>query len=381
MSLSTQERDRRYGQLRADMQREGLDVHIVYGSSGRSGNRTGHIAYVSNFRPFSAGQQVLVFPLEGEPVLFVGVENQRIEALRTSWLTDVRCNPRTPVLSELCGYLKETLGAGKRIGIASLHLMPAAWYQKLQEEVPAKEWVEAGELILERRLVKSDEEIALLRRAAELSDKMWDHLRENVREGMTELEIRTEMDRAIMPGGGTENFNMMGLASMADGGEAPWGYVIPPTDRKIKRGDAVLFEISPRVEGYWNQIVRVLCLGPAAKWLTDAYDVVRLARDESLKHLRPGEPMVAMITATKRVIEEHGYDMWPYGLAHLTGLDLGIYPFTEDTTGTLMPGMGVVVHPMFPLGPDRQLFMGETYVVTEDGYEPLNRCSDELACL
>ena len=53
------------------MGREGLDVLVVYGNSGRQGPRTGNLAYVSNFISFS-GQQILVFPREGEPVLFVG---------------------------------------------------------------------------------------------------------------------------------------------------------------------------------------------------------------------------------------------------------------------------------------------------------------------
>ena len=117
-SLSTQERDRRQGQLRADMKRAGLDVLIVYGNSGRLGPRTGNLAYVSNFRSFS-GQQALVFPLEGEPVLFVGVDNQRIEALRTGWVADVRCSPLEPVPEQVCGYVKKSIGAAKRIGVSS----------------------------------------------------------------------------------------------------------------------------------------------------------------------------------------------------------------------------------------------------------------------
>ena len=133
-----------------------------------------------------------------------------------------------------------------------------AWYQQLQDQVSAKEWVEAGDLVWKLRLVQSDEEVEMSRHAARLGDKVWNHLCDFIREGVTELDMRAEMDRVIIPEGGTENFNMMGLASMANGGEAPWGYVIPQTDRPIKNGDAVLLEISPRVRGYWNQIVRVL---------------------------------------------------------------------------------------------------------------------------
>ena len=173
----------------------------------------------------------------------------------------------------------------------------------------------------------------------------------------------------------------MGLASMANGGEAPWGYVIPQTDRPIKQGDAVLLEISPRVRGYWNQIVRVLALGEAEKWLVDAHQVVREARDASLEHMKPGEPMVGMVTAMNDVFEKHGYEVWPYGLVHLTGLDLTDYMITPLSEGELEPGMVVTTHPMFNLGPNRQIFWGETYLVTDDGHEPLNTSTDELVCL
>ncbi len=362
------------------MEREGIDVLVVYGNSGRQGPRTGNLAYVSNFISFS-GQQILVFPREGEPVLFVGVENQRIESLRNGWIADTRCEALTPVPAQACKHLNEIAPAGARIGVSSLAIMPAAWYRQLQEQVKAKEWTEAGELIWELRLVQSDEEVAMSRHAAELGDKVWDHLRGFVREGVTELEIRAEMDRVIIPEGGTENFNMMGLAGMANGGEAPWGYVIPQTDRAVRGGDALLLEISPRVRGYWNQIVRVLTLGEPAQWLVDAHQVVREARDASLESMQPGAPMVGMVTAMNEVFEKHGYEVWPYGLVHLTGLDLTDYMITPVSEGELRPGMVVTTHPMFNLGPNRQIFWGETYLITDEGYEPLNRSTDELACL
>lgn len=380
MSLSTKERDRRHVRLRADLDRENLDFLVLYGNSGRQGPRTGNLAYISNFRSFS-GQQALVFPSKGEPVLFVGVENQRIEAKRTGWIEDVRCEAMTPVPSQVCNFLKEASDSGKRIGISTLSIIPVSWYEQFQDQVPAKEWVEAGELVWKPRLIQSGEEIEMSRRAAELGDRIWNRLKGCIHEGITELEIRAEMDRIIIPAGGTENFNMMGLGSMANGGEAPWGYVIPQTDRAMKKGDAVLLEISPRVEGYWNQLVRVLALGPASDWLTEAYAVVRHARDAALKKLLPGRPMVEMVDAMDKVFRTRGYEVWPYGLVHITGLDLTDYMITPKSVGDLEPGMVVTVHPMYNLGPDRQIFWGETYVVTENGFDPLNCCSDELACL
>jgi Xaa-Pro aminopeptidase len=149
----------------------------------------------------------------------------------------------------------------------------------------------------------------------------------------------------------------------------------------VKRGEALLLEISPRVDGYWNQIGRILTIGTPAEWLREAYEVVRVARDECLKHLRPGGEMAAMITTMLGVIESHGNKMWHYGLAHITGLDLTDYMITPESTGRFAAGMVITVHPMLQLGADKQIFWGETYLVTPDGYEPLNRAPDDLVAV
>ena len=91
--------------------------------------------------------------------------------------------------------------------------------------------------------------------------------------------------------------------------------------------------------------------------------------------------MVEMVDAMDKVFRTRGYEVWPYGLVHITGLDLTDSMITPMSVGNLEPGMVVTVHPMYNLGPDRQIFWGETYVVTENGFDPLNCCSDELACL
>lgn len=379
MTFSIQERDRRWGLIRAGMAKESLDLLLVYGNSGRQGPRSGNLAYVSAYRPFS-GQQLLVFPREGEPVMFVGVENQRIEAQRNSWIRDARCSPLASVPTQACDYLRGIVGNVKRIGLSSEALIPLAWYQQLQKEIPGKEWVESGEMIIKNRFIQSAEEIAASRRAAAAADRVWDRLCSCVKEGMSEFELRAEMDGAVIPLGGVENFNMLSLGSMDNGGEAPWGYVIPQTERKVKKGDALLLEISPRVDGYWNQIVRILTVGAPAPWLVQAFDAVQMARDASLKHLKPGGQMSSMVDAMLKVIEGSGkgYKMWPYGLAHNLGLDLADYQITPESTGTFETGMVITVHPMFKLGTDREMFYGETYLVTESGYESLNKALDKL---
>ena len=377
MNFTEKEGVRRHKKLRENMAEANIDVLVVYGNNGRMGIYSGNLAYVSNFISFS-GQQALVFPLEGDPVLFVGVENQRIEAIRKSWIKDTRCEAMTSVTMQVCDYLNEIGVEGKRVGVSSFSIMPVSWYEQFQQNLSPQEWVDASELVWKERLIQSDEEIVMSKHSAKLGDAAWNRIRECAGEGISELEIRAEMDAVMLPGAGTENFNMMGLGSMANGGEATWGYVIPQTDRKMEKGDAVLLEISPRVNGYWNQLVRVLCLGQPESWLTEAYDLVRRARDATLEVLGPDKPMIGLVDAMNKVFADSGREVWPYGLVHLTGLDLTDYMITPKSTGTLKPNQIVTVHPMYQLSPNRQIFWGESYVITEDGFEPINISSDKL---
>ena len=311
-------------------------------------------------------------------MLFVGVENQRIEAIRKSWIKDTRCEAMTSVTMQVCDYLNEIGVEGKRVGVSSFSIMPVSWYEQFQQNLSPQEWVDASELVWKERLIQSDEEIVMSKHSAKLGDAAWNRIRECAGEGISELEIRAEMDAVMLPGAGTENFNMMGLGSMANGGEAPWGYVIPQTDRKMEKGDAVLLEISPRVNGYWNQLVRVLCLGQPESWLIEAYDLVRRARDATLEVLGPDKPMIGLVDAMNKVFADSGREVWPYGLVHLTGLDLTDYMITPKSTGTLKPNQIVTVHPMYQLSSNRQIFWGESYVITENGFEPINISSDKL---
>ena len=79
-----------------------------------------------------------------------------------------------------------------------------------------------------------------------------------------------------------------------------------------------------------------------------------------------------------KVFADSGREVWPYGLVHLTGLDLTDYMITPKSTGTLKPNQIVTVHPMYQLSSNRQIFWGESYVITENGFEPINISSDKL---
>ena len=142
-----------------------------------------------------------------------------------------------------------------------------------------------------------------------------------------------------------------------------------------------LLEITPRVEGYWNQVVRLVSLGEPPEDIPKAHDACLAAKRSALERLKPGETFTAVAEAIGGTLEKHGYSMKGVGSVHTTGLDLSESTMNLDNERKIEPGLLVTVHPMMATGDWRQLFVGESYFLHEDRLERLNHCDEEIAVL
>lgn len=379
MELSLEERDRRYRAVRDAMGRAGLGAIWLQANHGLGGHHNGNFTYLTNYRPFF-GSSVLLFPLDGEPYLFTQGENRAIVARRAGWIQEVQA-AGVPAEAALLHW-KERPPPGGRVGVSSLDNLPAPVWSRLREGLPELSWVEAGPLVFTLRLRKSAAEVALARQSAGLSDDAWAAARQALRPGVSEAALVAAIEGTTRAGGSEDSFHMVAAGRVEETGGIPYtGRVVPPTLRPMERGECVLLEISPRVGGYWNQIVRLFCLGPPPRVLVEAHRVCLDAKARALEAIRPGVALSEIMKAIHRVAGRAGLTAKPPGCAHLIGLDLGETTITEETTMLAEPGMLVTLHPMLDLGTGRQLFAGETYLVMDAGCERLNRCPDEIVTL
>lgn len=379
MELSREERDRRYRAVRKAMGQAGLAAIWLQAHQGVGGHHNGNFTYLTNYRPFF-GSSVFLFPAEGGPVLFTQGENQVIAARRAGWVEEVHTAGR-PAEAAL-GHWKKTPPPGGRVGVSTLDSFPASVWARLREECPDLSCVEAGPLVFAHRLKKTAAELAIAREGAAASDDAWRVAREVLRPGIRETELMAAIEGKTRAAGSEESFHMLAAGRLEGPGGIPYtGCVVPPTQRPMERGETLLLEISPRVGGYWDQIVRLFSLGPPPKVLLDAHRACLDAKARALEALRPGVALGEVMRAINRVAVGAGLTAKPPGCAHLIGLDLSETIITEDITMPAESGMLVTLHPMFDLGAGRQLFTGETYRVTEAGCEGLHRSPDEIVVL
>jgi Xaa-Pro aminopeptidase len=227
------------------------------------------------------------------------------------------------------------------------------------------------------RLVKSEEEIAWLRRGAALSDAGFKELLENTRPGMTESELANLVERAYVGQGGTTFIHYIGVTSMADP-----HICVPPqftSSRKVKTGDVVFCELSASFWDYSGQVLRSFTVGADPTPLyRDLHATAEAAFDAVTAKVRHGTTMQEIVDAAG-VIEERGFTIYD-DLMH--GFGGGYFPPIVGSRSrpagplpdmTLEENMTVVVQPNVVSPKDNAgVQVGELIRVTRSGFERLH---------
>lgn len=378
MEFTSVERERRYQIVKANMETEGLDALIVFGSTGIGIPQNGNYTYISNHK-LIYNTALIYFPLKGEPIMFVPGENQLLDAKRTTWIEDVRL--AVPPADHVCEMLKSSSSKPEKIGISSLAAFPSGFLSKFKSEFPNIEFCEASSTISSARIVKSEEEKEIARRCSEIADAGLNCSLEILKPGMTELQWRAEVEKVMTAQGAIGGFNMIGVGKSEGEDDIFRGFVVPPTNRQFRAGDLALLEISPCLSGYYSQIVRLVSFGEPPQWIQTYHGACIAAKKKALAQLKPGNSFIQVGEAIRDGLMASGYEMKGVGSAHTIGLDLSETFMNLTNPGVVEIDQIVTMHPMVTIGDWRQLFVGETYVVNSDGPESLTKFEDQIVCI
>lgn len=155
---------------------------------------------------------------------------------------------------------------------------------------------------------------------------------------------------------------------------------------------AIVMDIFPRNEktGYWGDITRTVCRGPAPAELKRLYNAVKAAQAAALRAVKPGICADEVHSAAKAVFEQRGYETkeaegrhvgFIHGTGHGVGLDIHEGPRIGISGETLEAGNVVTIEPglYYPgLGGVR---IEDTIVVTETGWRYLAPCPKKFELL
>jgi len=268
------------------------------------------------------------------------------------------------------------LPTGGSIAIAGLEIMPQAFLPLPNRDSNGA--ATATYLVEELRRVKTADELARIRQAAELSDRGYQHFAQVAEVGMTEYELVAEVEAFLKSNGAEDNFMLI-----ASGGTEVVG-MKPPTERKLQPGDSVTTELTPQIDGYWAQICRTLVIGePSAKQL-EAFAIFAEARQAAEDLLKPGVNIADVARVQNDVFRKFGYGEYTGPkYTRVRGHNLGLHPdenpyVLEDVNYIVKEGMVVIAHPNTYLPLSGYMVFGDTLLVTANGCTSLNTTERKL---
>ena len=183
--LSLKEKERRWSLLRERLQKAGLSALIVYG-----GSQLGvPVHYLT--RVWGTRNNMVIFPVDGEPVFLIPSNSGQTPegtARQGCWidLENIRISPN--LATDAAKLIIKMKLHKSKIGIDSFRWWPVFDYQAFSELCPGVQLVESHRLFGEIRGPKSPEELAVMRKAIEISDVAHYTFLANLKPGITEAE-------------------------------------------------------------------------------------------------------------------------------------------------------------------------------------------------
>jgi len=360
-SLGPEVFQRRLERARAELQARRLDLLIATPGT--------NYEYLTGYNPGRSERLIaLLLPVAGAPaVVCPAFEVERIK--------------RHSVITELHGWdeqddphtlVRDTVRRlTSRSGSGTIALESSTAYQtflRLGRALPGWKFVDAAPLTERLRVIKSPEEVALLRRAIAITQDAMAATFAQLAVGTSEVQVAQalsrEMEQRGAPGGGLVQFGPS--SALPHGG---------PAGPVLAREAVVLIDCGCRVGGYTSDITRTIWFGdhPSDEF-RNVFNLVHDAQTAAMELGRPGTPCEEMDRAARKVIAAAGSGpFFTHRLGHGLGMD-GHEPeyLVEGNKTRLEPGMVCTIEPgIYQLG-KFGVGIEDDCIMTENGVEVLS---------
>ena len=261
-----------------------------------------------------------------------------------------------------------------RIGFEA-DTLPYAEYQTLAEG-GRLELVPRSRLVESLRAVKDESELASLRRACAITDRVYAHLAEVRFIGRSEAELAWRVEELFHEEGADRAaFDII----VAAGANASKPHATA-SKRRIEAGETVVVDAGGVFEGYTSDYTRTFATGPLPRELEEAYAVCLEAQQAALAGLHAGMTGVEGDALAREVVERSRFaGTFGHGLGHGLGLEVHEAPrLSSESSDTLVSGNVVTVEPGIYLEGRGGIRIEDDVVIANGGVENLSSFTKEL---
>ena len=250
-------------------------------------------------------------------------------------------------------------------------------YSAIDDGLPAgSRLVPIGPILELERMVKSPEEIDLIRRSVDANSKAFDAALRKLKPSMTEADLAGELEYQMRRNGAEKPAFETIVASGAHS-------ALPhaqPRPQKLASNQLLLIDMGAVLGGYSSDMTRTVHLGKPPAKTRKLYRAVLESQLAAIDAVRSGVTAGQVDKAARSVLKRHGMDgLFIHSTGHGLGLEIHEPPRLGRKDETLLrPGMAVTIEPGAYMEGYGGVRIEDTVVVTENGCEVLTPTTKEM---
>jgi Xaa-Pro aminopeptidase len=218
----------------------------------------------------------------------------------------------------------------------------------LQALLPGVLFVSGTSILRQQRVIKSEEEIAVMRKAGEITEAAFADVVRNLKHGMTELEVISEVNYQLRRHGSLGESFTTSMYNSGPNHELIFGDRADKSLRVLKPPVALLFDFGSIYGGFCYDYGRTVSFGAPSAEFQKVYDLVMQSQAAGVAALKAGVHTTTQTdAAARKVIEDAGYGKeFRHRLGHGIGMDVHEPPFlTKGDETLLQEGMLFTIEP------------------------------------
>lgn len=242
-------------------------------------------------------------------------------------------------------------------------------YETLVQKLPGVALTSLNRAPEALRMVKDEDELAQMEKACALSSQAFDYICGVIKPGMTEQQLKLELEYRMLSLG-ADSVAFSTIVASGPNGSLPHAV---PGSRRVEKGDMVTLDFGARVNGYCADMTRTVAVGEPSAKMKEIYAIVLEAQMTCQDALAPGKVCKDIDALARDIIGKAGYgEHFGHGLGHGVGIDIHEEPrLSRVGVELLTPGHVVTVEPGIYLPGIGGVRIENTCVITQSGARSL----------
>lgn len=291
---------------------------------------------------------------------------------------EAKADPAFSVLApeNRTAWLSKTLAAADAhtVALEGNHV-PHAVFKGYEERHPSNTFTDIGQTVELLRQVKTPEELALMQKAQDITDRAFAHILNVLTPTMTELDVAAELEY-IMRKNGASGLAFDTIAVSGDASSLPHGV---PRAVPLRRGFLTM-DFGAKFDGYCSDMTRTVVIGKADAAMKKLYATVLEAQTAVLEAIGPGVDAGEMDKIARDIIDRDYEGAFGHGLGHSVGLFIHESPALNRRAfgRALRPGEILTVEPGIYLPGTYGCRIEDMIAITDTGIHNFTHSPKEL---